>query len=112
MRGESDPIVLIYSTFGSLADAERCGGALVEQRLAACVNILPTMVSIYEWEGKLDRDEEVVMVVKTRAQIVEKTRRALLEIHPYEVPAILTLPTQHVTEGYDSWLREQTLVAG
>jgi periplasmic divalent cation tolerance protein len=107
MAGD-DPIRLIYSTFGSLDAAEKAGRALVERRLAACVNILPGMVSIYEWQGALDRDEEVVMITKTRAAIVDEARRALAEIHPYETPAILTLATEHVSAPYAAWLREQT----
>lgn len=105
---DSDAIQLIYSTFATLADAEACGRALVQRRLAGCVNILPGMVSIYEWEGTLDRDEEVVMIVKTRTGIIDETRRALAELHPYDTPAILTLPTLEVNPPYASWLREQT----
>lgn len=108
MAAADEAIVLIYTTFGSLEDAERCGRALVERRLAACVNILPRMVSIYEWQGELDRDEEVVMLVKTRGSMAETTRAALAEVHPYDTPAILTIPTAHVNEAYRDWLLEQT----
>jgi periplasmic divalent cation tolerance protein len=112
MNAKSDAIVLIYSTFASVEDAERCGGALVEQRLAACVNILPAMVSIYEWNGKLGRDEEAVMIVKTRAAVVAETRAELARLHPYDTPAILTLATEDVNTPYASWLRQQTGGAG
>lgn len=105
---EADRIVLIYSTFGSLQDAENCGRSLVERRLAGCINILPAMISIYEWEASLARDEEVVMIVKTRAGIVEETRRVLIEMHPYQTPAVLTLSAQDVNAPYAQWLREQT----
>lgn len=108
MSKTDDAILLLYSTFESLADAERCGRALVERRLAACVNILPAMVSIYEWRGDLGRDDEVVMLVKTRAGIVDETRGALDEMHPYDTPAILTFATTDVNPAYAEWLREQT----
>lgn len=108
MSDDADPILLIYTTFGTLSDAETAGRALVERRLAACVNILPAMVSIYQWQGALERDEEVVMIVKTRRAIVEETRKALAAAHPYETPAIVTLPTAEVNVPYADWLREQT----
>ncbi len=109
MTDNADPILLIYSTFATLEEAKACGQALVERRLAACVNILPGMVSVYEWQGALDSDEEVVMIVKTRAGIVEETRSALAAIHPYDTPAILTLATEDVNAPYAGWLREQTM---
>ena len=59
--------VFVYTTYPSIVEAEKAGRALVEQRLAACVNILPGMVSYYRWEGKVDRGDEVVMIIKTRA---------------------------------------------
>ncbi len=111
MTEQEEPIILIYSTFGTLAEAESCGRILVQRRLAGCVNILPSMVSIYEWEGRLDRDEEVVMIVKTRAGIAEDARRALEELHPYDTPAIITLATEGVNATYAGWLRDQTRLA-
>ncbi|WP_436636988.1 divalent-cation tolerance protein CutA [Microbaculum sp. FT89] len=108
MADRTEPIRLIYTTFGTLEDAEHCGGALVERRLAACVNILPRMVSIYEWQGELSRDDEVVMLVKTRAGRLAAALEALAELHPYEVPAMITLAPEAVNVPYADWLRGQT----
>lgn len=108
MREKTDPIMLIYTTFENAVDAERCGRSLVEGRFAACVNILPGMISIYEWEGTPGRDEEVVMIVKTRAGMIDAARSELARLHPYDTPAILTLATEDVNPAYADWLRKQT----
>jgi periplasmic divalent cation tolerance protein len=74
---ENDKPVLVYATFPSGEVAETMGRQLVEQRLAACVNILPGMTSIYRWEGVIERDSEVVMIVKTRASLAEAAMGAV-----------------------------------
>lgn len=109
MTNTNDPIRLIYTTFATLADAEACGSALVERRLAACVNILPQMVSIYEWQGRLSREQEVVMIVKTRAGRLDAALAALRDLHPYETPALITLAPEDVNDPYADWLRRQTI---
>ena len=67
--------VFVYTTYPSIVEAEQAGRAIVERRLAACVNILPGMVSHYWWEGKVERGEEVVMIVKTRASLAQDVGR-------------------------------------
>jgi len=71
--------------------AEAAGRILVERRLAACVNILPGMTSIYCWEGALERGEEAVMIIKTRAALADDVTRAVKELHSYKTPAILVM---------------------
>src|ERR687888_41640 len=88
--------VFVYTTHPSLVEAERVGRALVERRLCACVNILPGMVSHYWWEGKIDRGEEVVMLIKTRASLADAVGKAVKEMHSYTTPAILVLPLEQV----------------
>ena len=66
-----DRVVFVYTTWPSTVEAERVGRTLVERRLAACVNILPGMISHYRWEGKLERGEEAVMLIKTRASLAD-----------------------------------------
>ena len=103
-----DRAVFVYTTHPSLAEAERIGRVLVERRLAACVNILPSMVSYYWWEGKIDRGEEAVMIVKTRASLAEGVRAAVKELHSYTTPAILVIPLESVDETYLAWLMAET----
>ena len=73
--------VLVYTTWPSIVEAERAGRAMVERRLAACVNILPGMISHYWWQSKIERAEEAVMIVKTRAALADAVRRAVKELH-------------------------------
>jgi periplasmic divalent cation tolerance protein len=100
--------VFVYTTYPSLVEAERAGRTLVERRLAACVNILPGMVSLYWWQGAIERGEEVVMIIKTRATLAEQVRAAVKEMHSYTTPAILVLPVETVDADYHAWLIAET----
>ena len=100
--------VFVYTTYPSTVEAERAGRALVEQRLAACVNILPGMISHYRWQGALERAEEVVMLIKTRASLAEAVRAQVKAAHSYDTPAILVLPTESVDETYLAWIMAET----
>jgi periplasmic divalent cation tolerance protein len=105
---ENDKPVLIYSTYPSLETAEAAGGVLVDQGLAACVNILPGMVSIYTWEGARHREQEVVMIIKTRAGLAEAVVAAARRSHPYTNPALLVLPVEGGSADFCSWILAQT----
>jgi periplasmic divalent cation tolerance protein len=100
--------VLVYTTYPSLVEAERAGRAIVERRLAACINILPGMISHYWWEGKVERGEEVVMIFKTRASLAEAVREAVKESHPYTTPAIVVLPVEGGDPDYLGWINAET----
>ena len=76
----------------SIVEAEQAGRTIVERRLAACVNILPGMISHYWWKGKIERAEEVVMIFKTRASMAEPMRGVVKELHTYTTPAFMVLP--------------------
>jgi periplasmic divalent cation tolerance protein len=103
-----DAPVLVYTTHPSLVEAEESGRRLVESGLAACVNILPGMVSIYRWKGAVERAEEAVMVVKTRASLTERVAAAVRAGHAYETPAILVLPTDGGDKDYRDWILAET----
>jgi periplasmic divalent cation tolerance protein len=105
---ENDRIVFVYTTYPSLVEAETAGRTIVERRLAACVNILPGMISHYWWEGAIERGEEVVMIIKTRAALAESVRDAVKEMHSYSTPAILVLPIESVDSVYHAWLLTET----
>ena len=100
--------VFVYTTYPSLVEAETAGRALVERRLAACVNILPGMISHYRWEGRVERGEETVMLIKTRASVAEEVRAAVSEMHSYDTPAILVLPIESVDQAYLGWILAET----
>ena len=100
-------IVLI--TAPSLDVAKMLGQELVEQKLAACVNITAPILSIYSWKGEIQQDEEVLLVVKTRAELVETALiPAVKAIHPYEVPEIIALNIQAGLKDYLDWILFET----
>jgi periplasmic divalent cation tolerance protein len=103
--------LLVYTTYPSIVEAERAGRSIVEQRLAACVNILPGMVSHYWWQGAIERGEEVVMIVKTRASLTDRVCAAVKAGHSYITPAIMVLPIEQVEPAYLEWLMAETAAA-
>ena len=103
--------VLVYTTYPSMDEAERAGRTLVERRLCACVNILPGMVSQYWWQGTIERCEEVVMIIKTRASLAERVRVAVKEMHSYATPAVLVIPIETVDPDYQDWIIGETEAA-
>ncbi len=105
---ENDKAVLVYTTFPDQAAAEGTGGAIVQAGLAACVNIIPGMTSIYVWQGNLSRDSEVVMLVKTRASLAERVMAEITARHPYETPALLILPVEGGSEAFLGWIAAQS----
>jgi periplasmic divalent cation tolerance protein len=100
--------VLVYTTWPSIVEAEVAGRKIVERRLAACVNILPGMISHYWWEGKIERTEEVVMLIKTRAALAEPISAAVKELHSYTTPAVMVLPVETLDSAYHRWIVEET----
>lgn len=108
---ENDKVVLVYSTFPSLEAAEVEGAALVDAGLAACVNILPGMISIYVWEGKRHRDAEVVMIIKTRREVAERVIAEVRSRHSYENPALLILSADGGSQAFIDWIERQTASA-
>jgi periplasmic divalent cation tolerance protein len=100
--------VFVYTTYPSLVEAEKAGRALVERRLCACVNILPGMISHYWWQGVVERGEEVVMIIKTRASLAEQVRAAVKELHSYSTPAFAVLPLESVDRDYLDWIMAET----
>jgi periplasmic divalent cation tolerance protein len=106
--GNMERAVFVYTTYPSIVEAERVGRSLVERRLCACVNILPGMVSLYRWEGAIERGDEVVMIIKTRASLAEVVRAAVKEMHSYTAPAILVIPIESVDPDYHAWIVKET----
>jgi periplasmic divalent cation tolerance protein len=103
--------LLVYTTYPSIVEAEQAGRAVVAQRLAACVNILPGMVSHYWWQGAVERGEEVVMILKTRASLAARVCAAVKQGHSYTTPAIVVLPAERVDPDYLDWLMAETEAA-
>ena len=100
----NDKPVLIYATYPDMAAAETEGRTLVAEGLAACVNILPGMVSIYRWEGAIERGEECVMIIKTRVGLADRTIAAARARHSYTTPAFVVLPVEGGSVDYLAWI--------
>jgi periplasmic divalent cation tolerance protein len=96
--------LVVLSTVGKAEDAERIGRELVERRLAACVNVVPGVTSIYRWKGDVEREEERLLVIKTTAEQFPALRDALVTLHPYEVPEVVALRIEDGYEPYLAWL--------
>lgn len=100
--------VIVLTTIPSDADGAALGRSLVDERLAACVNLLPVMSSVYRWEGRIEQDEERQVIIKTsRARVVALWER-VRELHPYEVPEFVVLPIIDGNDAYLRWIGEST----
>ena len=101
-----EEIVLVLSTFPSIEKARQIGTLLVEKQLAACVNLVPGVESIYRWQGKIETSAEVLAIFKTTAVRQLELSEALAALHPYEVPEILALKPSAVSPAYARWVAE------
>ncbi len=101
------PYCLVYTTTGDQAEAQKIGRTLVEEKLAACVNIHPIQ-SIYRWQGKIEEAREVAILVKTRAELADKVIERVKELHSYEIPDIISWPIERGYPDFLRWLEEST----
>ena len=98
---------LIYITTGDEAEARKIGKTLVEEKLAACVNFRP-IKSIFRWEGKIEEEGEMAMLVKTTAELADRVIERVKELHSYEVPCIVSLPIEKGNPDFLQWIEEST----
>jgi periplasmic divalent cation tolerance protein len=98
---------LFYLTCPSETDAQDIAHRLLEKKLIACANILPQMTSIYRWEGKVEQESEVIVLLKSRSELAPQIESEILEAHPYECPCLLELPVTSGYEGFLNWVDEQ-----
>ena len=99
--------IVVYVTVGSPAEGERLANALVEERLAACVNRVGPVRSIYRWQGQIEQSEEELLIIKTKRDLFERLKIRVKELHSYSVPEIIALPIVEGSEPYLKWLKEQ-----
>ncbi|MCH2064136.1 MAG: divalent-cation tolerance protein CutA [Roseibacillus sp.] len=98
-------VQVVLCTFPDLPQARHIGTLLVEKQLAACVNLIPAVESIFCWEGKISTESEVLAVFKTTAERLVELEQELLVRHPYEVPELLALPVANGSEAYLKWVQ-------
>lgn len=107
----TDNAILVLNTCPNSETARRIGTLLVEQGLAACVNVLPGMTSIYKWKGKIQADSEVLLVIKTMQNRYAELQSAVTELHPYELPELIALPVSDGLPPYLKWIADQVNVS-
>ncbi|QEF94402.1 divalent-cation tolerance protein CutA [Methanothermobacter sp. KEPCO-1] len=98
---------LIYITTSGQEESARIGRRLVEERLAACVNIIPSIKSFYHWEGSLEEDEESVLIVKTTSELTQQIIKRVRELHSYDNPCIISIPITGGSRDYLEWLNNE-----
>ena len=97
-------VAVVLTTVAAAYDARSLARALVEAHLAACVNIVPAIHSVYRWNGSIQEDDEQLLVIKTSVACVDALREALLRLHPYEVPEFVVLPETMTSDAYGAWV--------
>lgn len=101
--------LLVFCTCPDADSARRIADGLVEQHLAACVNILPGVTSVYRWKGEVHHDQELLLMVKTRRERLDELKVHVVMQHPHELPEIIAVEIAAGLDAYLSWIRAQTL---
>jgi len=100
---------IILTTAGSQEEAAKIAHALVERKLAACVNIVPRVESVYRWQGKVETAQEWLLLIKTQAELFERVRDAVKELHSYDLPECVMLEVAAGSQEYLAWIAENTI---
>jgi periplasmic divalent cation tolerance protein len=108
MSAPTPGICVVLMTAPSADVAASIGRALVEERLAACANVVPAVRSIYAWQGTICDEGEVLCIIKTRRTLFDQVRDRIVALHPYEVPEIIAIDPSAVSEPYSSWVIDNT----
>jgi len=101
-------VVSVYAIFADAEEAERIGRAMVEERLAACVNIIGPIRSIYHWQGEIETADEVAALLKTRRDRADALIARIAALHSYDVPCVATWPVDQILAGYADWVESST----
>jgi periplasmic divalent cation tolerance protein len=99
--------IVVLSTCGSVKEAELIARSLVERRLAACVNLIPGIRSIYRWKDAVEDSQEILMVIKSSRALLEEVRAEIVKLHSYEVPEVLAMPIVDGAETYLDWMERE-----
>jgi periplasmic divalent cation tolerance protein len=110
--GDASPsVVAVLTTAPSAEVADRIGTALVEEKLAACANLVPGVSSVFRWKGEVQRETEVLVILKTTAARLGELHRRLVDLHPYEVPEMLAFDVREGHPPYLAWVRAEVEAA-
>lgn len=103
-----EQVLLVFTNLADIAGARQLGRTLVERRLAACVNILPAVESVYRWRESIEQAAEVTLVIKTTAARYAALEEAIRALHPYELPELIALPVSAGLPAYLDWIAQET----
>jgi len=101
--------IIVFTTCNSAEIASSIADALVGKELAACVNIVKGIESVYQWQGKIERDNEILLLIKTRQSLFATVQNAIQALHNYELPEIIAVPIDTGEENYLNWIKSATL---
>ena len=101
-------VIVVLITAGSIEEGERIAGSLIDSHLVACVNIVPSVKSIFIWEGKTDQQTEVLLIAKSRKALLNQIIEHVKKIHSYSVPEVIAIPVIGGSEDYLTWVEETT----
>ncbi len=99
--------VIVYTTCGNATDAETLAQRLIDQRLAACVNVVPGVLSYYRWKGKVEKDSEFLLLIKTARGLVDQLRLEFEKLHTYELPEMVVCPIVDGAPNYLAWMEQE-----
>ena len=99
--------VIVYTTCGNITEAEAIARDLIDHRLAACVNVIPGLLSYYRWEGKVENDAELLLMIKTAREHVDDVRRTLEALHSYDLPEMVVVPIIAGSPDYMEWMDQE-----
>lgn len=102
-----DRFIVVYVTVGSSDEGNRLAHVLVEERLAACVNRIRPVRSVYRWQGKIEQSDEELLIIKTKRELFDRLKKRVEGLHSYSVPEIIALPILKGSEGYLKWMEEE-----
>jgi periplasmic divalent cation tolerance protein len=105
---EAGELVVVLTTLADGESAERLVHRLLDERLIACGNLVPGITSLYRWQGGVERASEVLVLLKTRRELVAPLFSRAAELHPYEVPELVALPVNAVSPAYEGWVKQET----
>ena len=108
MQPSTSEFIVVYITAPSLEEAQSLAQALVREKLAACVNIIPGIQSVYQWDNAVQSDEELLLICKSRTERFEALKNRVQALHSYDVPEIISIALQNGSEPYLNWVRENT----
>ena len=108
-KGDFMSYIIVLCTTESPKQAKIIGSQLVREELAACVNIVPKMTSIYRWEGKIMEDDETILLIKTQSTLFEKIKTRIIELHTYDLPEIVALNITNANKAYLNWIDKETI---